>query len=447
MPSALSTIDTIILVMLENRSFDHLLGYLSLPPYARPNLEGLKPGLLNSFNGADYPVFHLANPDEKLPDDPPHEREDIAVQLTGLPGAIRTPPPYPMIGFVESYYSVHDIDAGDQPEVMGYYTGTDLPTTHFLAQNFAVCDHWFASIPTGTQPNRLMAMSGYTQIDRNQSVLLPKQKLVYDWLTEKNVSWRVYHQGIPFFMMMDDWHLKVLSDPRFKDYDDFQADWVAESGPGAAQVIFIEPRYTDAPHFELPADDHPPTPVSAGQQFLMRVYSDLMTNPLRWARTVMIVTYDEHGGFFDHLSPVAIRTEPPSANLYVPFESTGPRVPALVVSPLVEPKAVDNGIFDHTSFLKLLGRQFGGGSYSAEVDARGVGDLTDVLTRTEPRTDIPLPPPPSSAGFTPNQIIDEPIPQAFRDAVQKATAQNQVAARAKFPELFSHFNAGPKPGR
>ena len=443
---ALDQIDTIIFVMLENRSFDHVLGYLALPPFNRGNVEGLRTGLSNDFGGATFPIFHLENPEAELPGDPPHERRDIGIQLNGpLPGPIGLPP-YPMNGFIVSYAAVNHVNPGDQPCVMGYFDADDLPAANYLAQQFCICDHWFCSLPAGTQPNRLMAHSGYSRIEVNQPIALPKQDLVYDWLDAKKVRWRVYHEGIPFFILMDDWHLRVLVDDHFKDYDDFLKDWMGEGEATSPQVIFIEPRYTDAPHVEPPSDDHAPSPIANGQRFLSRVFGDIQTNPDRWAKTLLVVTYDEHGGFFDHVSPVAVRTEAPDGKAYPAFESTGPRVPAFLVSPFVEPGSVFRGTLDHTSFLKLLGKKFNGGSYSAAVDARLVGDLSEALTLTSPRKNL-APSPlrrsrPGAArpvGFTPGKPPRDKIPQAFQDAVTKAIAGRPNDVARKFPELFSDF--------
>jgi phospholipase C len=429
-------IETIIVLMFENRSFDHIMGYLSLPPYNRP-VEGLLQagGFTNEYNGFEYAPFPLGNPDQKLADDPPHERPDIGAQLD--PAGDYS---YSMRGFVRSYAQLHGVDPGDKPMVMGYYTAQDVPATHFFASNYAICDHWFASVPTGTQPNRLMAMSGYTLNDLNQSTILPKQELVYDWLTKNGISWRVYHQGIPFFMMMDDWHVGVLTDDHFRGYDEFQTDLVSEEA--FPQVVFIEPRYTDAPHFEAPCDDHPPSPITAGQNFLKLVYSDLITNWERWLKTLLIVNYDENGGFFDHVKPLPILTNPrPEAHFtYGPFRTTGPRVPAYLISPFVKPGAVYKGALDHTSVLKCIAKRFGNGSYSPEVDARPVGDIWDALELDQPRgDDADFPPPPNVIGFTPNSVPTEPIPQAFQAAAAKAKAADPAATQEKFPELFSHF--------
>jgi phospholipase C len=433
---SIAQIETIFVLMFENRSFDHLMGYLGLAPYSR-DLEGLQkiPNYTNEYNGFQYTPFPLGNPGQKLPDDPPHERENIATQIDPDPAT----DPCSMRGFVRSYAQIREIDPADKPMVLGYYLAGDVPATHFFATNYGICDHWFAAIPTGTQPNRLMAMSGQTLNDRNQSLILPKQDLVYDWLDRNKITWRVYHQGIPFFMMMDDWHLKVLTDDHFRDYGSLQDD--LNSTDPFPQVVFIEPRYTDAPHVEAACDDHAPSPITPGQEFLKRVYSDLLTNQNRWQKSLLIVNYDENGGFFDHVKPLPIVTNPPTGATYTygPFSTTGPRVPAYLISPFVKPGAIYKGNLDHTSVLKCIAKRFGNGSYSPQVDARPVGNIWDALELDAPRTDAGFPPPPSDAGFTPLSTPEDEIPQDFAAAAAAAKTNAPADAQAKFPELFSHF--------
>jgi phospholipase C len=445
----LEHIDTIVIVMMENRSFDHLLGYLSLPEFGRSDVDGLRPGMKNTVGTTGYPIFHLPSGRNQLPADPLHERKNITMQLFGdatNDGCIQVPPslgaPYSMNGFVKSYFTTNGVDKSQPPIVMGYHTADDLPATSFFANQYCICDRWFASIPTGTQPNRLMAMSGYSVNDVNQQLTLPKQHLVYDWLTERKIRWRVYHQGIPFFMLMEGWHLRILVDDNFCDLDDFQDDIMTESDETYPQVIFMEPRYGDAPHIEAPTDDHPPTPIINGQNFLLKVYSTLLANPDRWSRTLMIVTYDENGGFFDHVSPLAVTTNPPMGSNYPPFLSTGPRVPGIIISPFVEPGSVYHENLDHTSILKLLGEKFNNGSYSPEVDKRTLDNLANVITRSTPRTDMPMA---AGIGQTPDKPAAEPTPLAFKDAITDAKYVNPVATMNKFPELFTHFdNLEPK---
>lgn len=435
MSEPIDMIETIVVVMMENRSFDHFLGYLSLPPYGMA-VDGFvdHPAWFtqhaNPFNGDIYPPFHLK--EKQLPADPPHERYDISGQLG--PPVLGV---YPMNGFVGSYSVVQAISLDPTiaplPAVMGYYSQAEVPMTHFLANSFGVCDKWFASLPTSTQPNRLMAMSGITRIDTDQSLSLPDQKLVYDWLTERNVRWRVYHEGLPFFTLMDRWIPEIISGPNFVPFSRLVVDVQEESPESFPQVLFVEPVYTDAPHLGTADDDHPPTSVDGGQAFLKRVYLSLISNPVRWAKTLMIVVYDEHGGFYDHVSPISLLTSPPPGDSYPPFITSGVRVPALVVSPLVDPGSVFSQTFDHTSVLKMLGQKFGGGSYSPEVDQRNVGNAADVLNRLLPRPEILAPPgyPSYSRAISQNGA-------SFQHAANTMIAQNPSGTQNKFPELW-HF--------
>jgi phospholipase C len=200
-PTDLNLIKTIVVVMMENRSFDHLLGYLSMAPYNWPNVDGLRDDpawqarVSSLYNNSLFPPVPLTDPYDVMAADPPHERDDIALQMgTSVNGV------FPMNGFVMNYTKAKGaptVNPGDAVPVMGYFTPAQVPITDFLAQNFAICDHWFCSLPAGTQPNRLMSMSGFSNIDVNQYGL-PKQDMVYDCLNAHNIRWRVYHEGLPF---------------------------------------------------------------------------------------------------------------------------------------------------------------------------------------------------------------------------------------------------------
>jgi phospholipase C len=151
-------------------------------------------------------------------------------------------------------------------------------------------------------------------------------------------------------------------------------------------VIFIEPEYGDGPHND-PNDDHPPTGVAKGQAFLADIYATLISNPARWAKTMMVVFYDEHGGFFDHVPPIAI----PTTIGTVQFATTGVRVPAFVISPQVAAGQVFNPNLDHTAILELLAEKFTPGhGYSVAVNARqgSIDRLSNMLgpMQAQPRT-------------------------------------------------------------
>jgi phospholipase C len=304
MDMALSDIETIVIIIMENRSFDHMLGYLSLEGLSP--VEGIKPNkawqesFSNSYHGRSWEPFPI-KADSTPCSDPQHDRQSIATQISKP--ALKQPS---MGGFVESYATLSDPIPTDPGAVMGYFNAESVPTFDIFAKNYCVCDHWYSSVPLGTQANRLMAMAGESLVLDNAPVLLPDQDLVYDWLTRKNIPWRVYQSGdfLPFFTLMPSWLPEIASSltlsqmgmgDRFRRFTQFKDDW--QSDRPVPKVMFIEPEYTDGPHSE-PNDDHAPTDVQPGQRFLADVYNLLTSNPARWLTTLLVVTYDEHGGFF-----------------------------------------------------------------------------------------------------------------------------------------------------
>jgi phospholipase C len=450
MQANLDQIKNIVVVMMENRSFDHMLGYLSLPPFNRTDVNGLSadPGWLNRYanqdSGRAVQSFLSTDPYTLPPGfDPPHERPNVAAHLGPLQNNL-----YPMNGFVGAIPQTVSADPDIRRLVMAHFGAEQAPINHFFATNFTICDSWFCSLPAGTQPNRLMAMGGSSMIQINQTPL-PDQVLVYDWLTTHGVSWRVYHQGIPFFALMPKWIGPILVDDKFRNFSDLESD-LANTPPGELpQVIFIEPTYGDAPHIGPSTDDHAPSGISDGQEFLMQVYNAVTTSPSFWRGALLIVSYDEHGGFFDHVSPPLIPTAPPQANLYPPFTSLGVRVPAYVISPFVQPGAVSHTLLDNTSILKLFAEKFDPqSSYSAAVDGRQVGSISEALQFDAPNFGFPaapalddylaghLVPPPPVTVPTPNTALQ----QAFQDALARMRQQGAGPDHPKFGPLIQQLN-------
>jgi phospholipase C len=450
----LDPINTIIIVMMENRSFDHILGYLSLPPVSRTDVDGQStdPAWLARFTNIDQGqslTAALSTNPYTLPSefDPPHERPNVAAQLGALQNGA-----YPMNNFAGAIPTTVSADPEVRRLVMDYFGADQAPISHFLAANFTICDRWFCSLPAGTQANRLMAMSGFSMIQANQTPL-PEQDLVYDWLTAHNVNWRVYHQGVPFFALMPKWMPEVLLENHFRSFEDFEADLANTPPDQMPQVIFIEPTYGDSPHLGRSTDDHAPAGISDGEEFLMQVYEAVTASPAFWRNALMVVTYDEHGGFFDHVSPPLIPTEPPQAGLYPAFPSLGVRVPAFVVSPFVQAGAASHAVLDHTSMLKLLGEKFGGGSYSAVVDARPVQSVSDVLNFDSPVTDPPAVPAVNAylAARPPAPTVTVPVPttqlqQAFSDAIENMKQHGAGPDHPKFGPLLQQMAVLPAPG-
>jgi|GEM_PF-441447 len=454
MASRLDLIQHIFVVIMENRSFDHILGYRSLPPYEK-GVEGLRndPAWLaayaNSFNGNPVQSFHYTG--LALSGDPPHERDNVRTQI----GADYPWPKglAPMNGYVLNYSTATGVSAGAVAEVMGYYTPAEVPMAHFLAENYAICDHWYSSLPASTQPNRLMAMAGFSDIDNTFSNTVPDQELVYDWCDRQvpPVRWRVYHEGWPFFMVMPRWRLNIVADAvaqeRFRSLDRLEED--LKSGEPFPQLVFVEPKYTDD-HFSLasPSDDHPPTSIANGQDFIRRVYGWIRASKL-WEQSLLVIFYDENGGFFDHVSPLGIAAQISGAR---GFDTTGIRVPAFLVSPLVRAGQVFHGPLDHTSLLRLIGEKFAvDGVYSPQVAQRASGPiplqslseaLAAVGTNPAARTDCPpspeLPTAPAAA-IAPADLPLNANARAFEHALLAVRREQPELGAIKFPHLRDFF--------
>jgi phospholipase C len=257
-----------------------------------------------------------------------------------------------------------------------------------------------------------MAMSGYTLIDSTDTIkppfhLLPDQTTVLDWLASKGKRFEIYVDARPIadvgppsnlLLMKSQWK-HVLSHGHA--LDELQDDWQG-AGP-APDVIYCEPFYNDfataiGQHGNC---NHPPLPLAYGEDFLERVYETLTSNPAKWAKTMLVVCYDEHGGFFDHVTPPAQPYAMPQGGGWLdktPFATLGVRVPGLIVSPLVESASCFNGLLDHTSILQLVVDRFGAPAdlaFFRDAGARkgaGIQSLAATLTRNAPRTDIPAVP-------------------------------------------------------
>lgn len=456
---SLANIDHFVYLMLENRSFDHMLGYLSLPD--TPNSIALD-GLTNDPAWANYDSDGNRYRPKRLDgnasiQDPPHG-------LNWVPHQIDTPAevkqgPRRMGGFVHTYLKSREAKKKTLPKdpgaVMHYYDHKAVWAYHSLAQNYCVCDRWFTPLPTGTQPNRLMAMAGYSKIRRNKRFPLDKHDLVYKWLDRLgDDKWAVYmsHGILPFFALMPDWWDEILDSKvgsgSFRHLDRLREDWAP--GGTVPPVVFVEPAYSEF-RGDRANDDHAPVRITGGQALVADLYDVLTSNPQRWARTLLIITYDEHGGFADHAEPLRIRQE---FDGKPPFTNSGPRVPALLVSPYVRPRQVFSESLDHTAFLSLLAEKFTPGKpYSPQVEKRQqsfegtFGRLANALAAT-PRTETPpaIPRPlglmvrdgvKSLTGFTPPGLNPADRPPDSKTPTTSAFHDAALRTAEKRPELLA----------
>ena len=407
----LDRIDHIVVVMLENRSFDHMLGYLSLPAAlggkGRDDVDGLKgPGTnYNEHAGQRYPIHHLDRTQfAGEVEDPDHSGQSVDQQLSN--GGQ---------GFVENFARISteraqklNAPVPDPGLVMGYYDSDDLPVYDHLASEYCVVDRWFSSVAGATWPNRLYALAGQAAGSRDD-VNPP----IYDLptfvrhLDECNVEWRWYSFD-PGTLRAADPEYRLSHHDRFGFVDarklsvaeevlgkltekgSFLDDVAAGKLPA---VSWIDPHFKDlrvlAPDSN---DDHPPSDVIAGQDLVLTIYHALSANAASWAKTLMIIAYDEHGGFYDHVAP------PPATDDQPDFQRLGVRVPALLVSPLVAPGSTSTDLlgthfhFDHTSIMKTIFTRFcqaDGQIPAMSARAAAANHLGHLLGDGRPRPDVP----------------------------------------------------------
>jgi phospholipase C len=389
-------VDHIVVLMMENRSFDQMLGYLSLE--GRSEVEGLRRGMSNPFGGRDWDIHNLEKTWFQGGEDPNHSGDWVARQIND--GA--------MDGFVRSYIETRkDREAAKkaaESPVMGYLTGRQLPVYDYLAEEFCVCDHWFASVAGATWPNRLYAAAGDSGGRKSNQRLFGR----IDWpfyslpsfvrhLDESPHSWRWYSAepldtSPPTIQLVDEQyrgeHGKNFALFERREAASRQPSFLDDAAAGElANVSWIDPNF----HLSFRGvgakgvqnDDHPPADVVEGQRLVARVVNALIQGR-SWERTLLIVTYDEHGGMFDHVAPPTCDDDRPA------FRRLGVRVPALVVSPWVPRGSVAKDIFDHTSIIRTVLERFrreGIPDMGRRVgDARHLGSL---LTLDAPRTTVP----------------------------------------------------------
>jgi phospholipase C len=402
----LEKVDHVVVMMLENRSFDHMLGYLSLTG-RRPDIDGLRPGLANEYQGRTYPIHHLSA--TALGMDPDHSGSAIDRQIAG--GS--------MSGFVASAAATladHGVNDGDPGCVMGYYDGADVPVYDHLAEEFAVCDRWFSSVPGATLPNRLYALCGVAAGSRDDRPAgmppLYHQPSFVRHLDAHHISWRWYSFD-PGTLRLADAHYLLGHHQRFGYFSKTGLPWKAvlnltvnpkipsfleDAASGTLRsVSWIDPAFTNFNPLGFPVnDDHPMADIKDGQDLALAVYDALAASP-QWDRSLLVIVYDENGGFYDHVPPPHAADDDPDT-----FGRYGVRVPAIIVSPWVEPRIVSHVLFDHTSIIKTILLRFCPGacdplSEQAGRTRLGLGPqypgmrvaqanhLGELLTRSTPR--------------------------------------------------------------
>ena len=370
-------LQTLVVLMLENRAFDHMVGFLK---GVDPGIDGLTGSEWNPSNPL-APTDHVTvspTATRVLDPDPGHDLEDTSIQLfsrqSGPPSAGPS-----NAGFIWSYSQQKPAPA-DPASIMRCFDPGALPVLTTLATHFALCDAWFSSVPGPTWPNRFFAHAATSKgYIANSPFNNYDMETIFERLSAHGGTWRIYYHDFS-----QAWALQRLQTPenriRFSSFGRFRSDARKGLLPNYA---FIEPKFFAL--FGDANDQHPPHDVDAGERLIAEVYETLRTSP-QWESSMLLVLYDEHGGTYDHVLPPAA-VPPDDHTSQFAFDRYGVRVPAVIVSPFVPPGPVHT-TFDHASIPATLTAVFGLPGALTARDAAATR-FDSVATLPAARTDVP----------------------------------------------------------
>ena len=383
-------VDTIIVLVQENRSFDSYFSHLG--PYAgRTDIEAASDATTNpDTTGGTHPYMHGPH---LCVLDTNHEWLGTHQEYDG--------------GAMDGFYIANDgwldgtLPPGgtaleDGERAMWWYDETDLPFYYALATSFAIADHYFSSLLGPTWPNRdyLYAASSFGVVDNRVPNLSAApypdvDSSIFDRLEKAHVSWNIFTDGVPGPTVLFGAGLAARwgRDPVLP-----MSEFFTRAAAGTLpQVVFVEPHLGD--NKSTQNDEHPPADIQIGQQFVASVVFALFASP-QWRHSALFLTYDEHGGFYDHVPPPTACAPddhapivPLGASTYDGFARYGIRVPLTVVSPYARPGYVSHVVFDHTSILRFIETRFALPALTAR-DANA-DPLLDLFDFAAPPADPP----------------------------------------------------------
>jgi phospholipase C len=508
----LNRIEHIVVLMMENRSFDNVLGWLyddQNEPPRHQKFDGVANKNLSNPrsippDGDNVPVGKGKVMTDPYPD--PNEPYDhVYSQMYGV-----EPPPFPipntnatplMNGFVVDYANAIQVAGktktgcnkllawlfrGNTPMdfdpgvIMNCFTPESLPVINGLAKHYAVCDRWFSSVPTQTFPNRSFVhaatSSGYVTNfwktgphEWDIGYLLNKTPTVYNRLSQKGIDWRVYYGSAlllcnALITQEQLWEYGMV-DGHFFPFAQFADDASTGNLPAYS---FIEPNMLCSRKYGPENDMHPAFAITEtgaatnalyGDALILKIFDALRKSPA-WEKTLFVITFDEHGGCYDHAPTPPPLAKSPDGIIIPPsqpggsgfdFQRFGVRVPAVLVSPLIEEGTVCNTPFDHTSIIRTISRRWLDSEHLTERD-RSAHDLGELLTRATPRPDpviTPNPPPPfQGCGAHPLSPLHQALVKAANGFVQAHTGESLMAEELQViqttDQAVEHFDAKEK---
>ncbi len=360
-------IDHIVLLMQENRSFDSYFG--QLPAAGHAGVDGLPVNASNP-DASNQPVYAFHSTQYCI-DDVSHSWNNSHTQFDG--------------GLNDEFVVTNDPNG---ERAMGYLDEGDLPFYYGLSKTFAIGDRFFSSVLGPTWPNRFYFLSATSDGRINNNIVAYTRESIFDRLNDAGVSYKIYASQIAFALIMGQQQHTLA---------EFFADAAAGTLP---QVSYIDPAFFGAGE----NDEHPPANPQLGQQFVESIYNAMVASP-DWPSSALIVTYDEHGGFYDHVPPPPAcipDNVPPQlgpGSFQAQFDRYGFRVPVMVVSPWAKPGYVSHEVYDHTSILRLIEARFNLPALTAR-DANAT-PLTDMFDFSQPH--LLTPPAQPAAVIDPGQ--------------------------------------------
>ncbi|HTM63249.1 MAG TPA: alkaline phosphatase family protein [Gammaproteobacteria bacterium] len=367
----------VVFLMMENQSFDRKLGDVKK---IKPEIEGIDPDNLHYNYDEHYDkIYQKETTALQMPLDPLHDDEAVHQQLLNHNA-----------GFVHNFVANYPTCTFDDKQgVMSYYPYGFLPATHALAAEFTVCDHWFSSVPGPTWTNRFFALSGtsngrvkmidgLTDFYNYPQLFYQNQTNIFDRLDENGISWKCYCGDFPISLVLthnrepDKLNNYHIMDQFYQDANGPEEDF--------PQFSFIEPKYLGADQ----NDDHPPHNTMKAERLIADIYNALRRNNELWMSILLVLVYDEHGGFYDHVEPPAALPPDDHKEEYT-FDRLGLRVPAILISPWAK-KSLEKTVFDHTSLLKYLIEKWDLGELGERT--RHANNIDIALdTKGQPRND------------------------------------------------------------
>ncbi|HEV2705848.1 MAG TPA: alkaline phosphatase family protein [Pyrinomonadaceae bacterium] len=375
-------IEHLVVLMMENRSFDHALGFLKSSSWPIDGLNGTETN--PNTQGVQVRVTPDARYAGDLLADPGHDFISVNEQIFGNSQGTGTGPF--MKGFVKSYQSKTG-NVTKSHNVMKCFAPGRLPALSTLAREYGVCDRWFSSVPGPTLPNRAFAFGATSlgRVDMNPNYLT--LKTIFELLDSNGVASKIYYTDWTIGLAVG--YIIQRARKFLFFFDDFIKDCKNNRLPAFS---FIEPRFndfSDRGQFFPASDQHPDHNVFQGEKVIKAVYDALTSNRQTWESTLLVITYDEHGGLYDHVTPPATVNpgdKPPGTTTFN-FERLGVRVPAVLVSPFIPRGTIVRKVFDHTSIIATARKLFlrdPDKSFLTERDRRAL-TFEDSLTLASPR--------------------------------------------------------------